>query len=86
MNASELVAWNLRRLRVAQGLSQEALAFESGVDRSYVGRMERGLENVTIRVLERLAERLGAELAEFFRVPDANEKPPEPLPGGRRPK
>lgn len=84
MKAQALVAWNLRRLRVQRGLSQEALAAEAEVDRSYVGRLERKLENPTVLLLERLAEVLDVQLTELFRMPPRNEKPPQPLPGGRR--
>jgi transcriptional regulator with XRE-family HTH domain len=84
MRAAALVAWNLRRLRVKRGLSQEALAADADVDRSYVGRLERAQENPTIGILERIAATLNAELAEFFRTPAKNERPPQPLAGGRR--
>ncbi len=59
------MAWNLRRLRVARALSQDGLALESGVDRTYVGRLERGIENPTVSVLDRLAEAVGCPLIEF---------------------
>ena len=85
MRASKLIAWNLRRLRVAAGLSQEALAVDANVDRSYVSRLERGLENPTVGVLERIAGALGSELVEFFRAPTEGEVAPKPLRGGRRP-
>jgi transcriptional regulator with XRE-family HTH domain len=84
MKAAEIVAWNLRRLRVLRGLSQEGLAADSGVDRSYMGRLERGHENPTIGVLERIANTLGVEIVELFRIPGRNETRPRPLSGGRR--
>jgi transcriptional regulator with XRE-family HTH domain len=84
MRAAALVAWNLRRLRVKRSLSQEGLAADAGVDRSYVGRLERGQENPTVGVLERIAAILDVEIVEFFRVPSKNESAPKPLPGGRR--
>jgi transcriptional regulator with XRE-family HTH domain len=84
MHAQALVARNLRKLRVAQGISQEALALEAGVDRTYVGRLERGLENPTVAVLDRLAGRLGITIAEFFVAPLPGEPSPMPMRGGRR--
>jgi transcriptional regulator with XRE-family HTH domain len=54
-----VVAENVRRLRQAAGLSQEKLAFEAGVDRTYVSQVERRLRNMTIGVLARLAKALG---------------------------
>jgi transcriptional regulator with XRE-family HTH domain len=86
MKARALVARNLRRLRVRKGLSQENLAVDAGIDRTYVSRLERGLENPTVAVLERLSQALGAEIVEFFAIPRKGEAPPRPLPGGRRPK
>jgi transcriptional regulator with XRE-family HTH domain len=86
MKVAALVAWNLRRLRVERGLSQEALATDVGVGSSYVSRLERGLENPTIATLERLAKALNAEAWELLRIPAKNERRPKPLPAGRRQK
>src|SRR5690242_5834359 len=84
MNGRELVAWNVRRLRVERDVSAEALAAESGVDRAYVSRIERALANPTIEVLERLASVLGIEVGDLFAVPSPRDRAPERLPGGRR--
>lgn len=86
MKAGALVARNIRRLRVAHGLSQEDLAVDAKIDRTYVSRLERGLENPSVAVLERLAKALSANIEELFRVPRAGEPAPRPLKGGRRPK
>lgn len=86
MKAGALVARNIRRLRVVNGLSQEALAVDAEIDRTYVSRLERGLENPTVAVLERLATALSAGIEELFRVPRAGEPVPRPLKGGRRSK
>jgi transcriptional regulator with XRE-family HTH domain len=84
MRVQALVAWNLRRLRVGRGLSQENLAVDAGIDRTYVSRLERGLENPTVGVLDQLAEALDTGIVEFFVVPASGELPPTPLRGGRR--
>ena len=84
MNGRELVAWNLRRLRVERDVSAEALAAQSGVDRAYLSRIERALANATVDILERLASALEVEIADFFSVPSPRDRAPEPLPGGRR--
>ncbi len=86
MNARELVAWNVRRLRVDRGISQEALAADANVDRAYMSRIERALENPTIGILEQIAGVLDAEMVELFRVPLPDEHRPMALPGGRRSK
>ena len=84
MKATALVAWTVRKLRVRRGLSQEALAVDAGVDRSYVGRIERGIENPTAETLERLARALDVPVADLLAVPKATEKPPTTLRKGRK--
>jgi transcriptional regulator with XRE-family HTH domain len=76
MKLQALVARNLRRLRVQCGISQEVLAVDASIDRTYVSRLERGLENPTVAVLERLARALNAEIVEFFMRPVPGEPPP----------
>jgi transcriptional regulator with XRE-family HTH domain len=84
MNARALVARNIRRLRVKRLVSQEALAVDARVDRSYVSRLERGLENPTVAVLEQISAALRVDIRELFAVPRTNEKPPATLPSGRK--
>ncbi|WP_137113375.1 helix-turn-helix transcriptional regulator [Mesorhizobium sp. GR13] len=82
MEARQLVGWNLRRLRVAKGLSQDDLAYESKVERAYVGHLERGTKNPTIGLLERLAMTLDCEIQELFlRPPEGSAKPQTLKPG-----
>jgi transcriptional regulator with XRE-family HTH domain len=57
----------VRELRLARGLSQEALALESGLDRSYVGQVERGERNVSLQNMVKLAQALGVHLTELLR-------------------
>lgn len=52
------LAANIRRLRTTSGLSQEKLAAECGLHRTYIGAVERGERNVTLRTLERIATAL----------------------------
>jgi transcriptional regulator with XRE-family HTH domain len=84
MNAQAVVARNIRRLRVGRQLSQDALALDAGIDRTYVSRLERGRENPTVAILEKLAIALDAEMSEFFRKPLRGEALPRPLRAGRR--
>ncbi len=84
MKGRALVAWNLRRLRVARGISQEKLAADAAVDRAYMGGLERQAENPTVDLLDRLAAALQVSVAELFVEPRPGECPPEPLKGGRR--
>jgi transcriptional regulator with XRE-family HTH domain len=82
-NPNHRIPWNLRRLRVARGLSQEQLAVDANVDRSYVSRLERGLENPTLALLDRLAGALDVSAADL--LAPAHGAKPKPLPGGRKP-
>jgi transcriptional regulator with XRE-family HTH domain len=83
MNAGELVGWNIRRIRVSRGISTDALAADANVDRVYCNRIERGVANPTIGILEKVAGVLGVELVELFAMPGPHEERPVPLPGGR---
>ena len=69
MGLRELVASNLRRLRHASGLSQEELADRAGINRNYVGMLEREQHSATVDMLEKLAEVLETDPIEFFRRP-----------------
>lgn len=52
---------NLRTYRLERGLSQEALADVLAVHRTYMGGVERGERNLTLRSVERIADRLGVD-------------------------
>ena len=67
MNVRSRVGANVKRLREAKGLSQEELAFEAEVHRTYVSGIERGKRNPTVTVVERLADALGAKASELLR-------------------
>lgn len=54
-------ATNVRRLRRAAGVSQEALAAAAGLHRTYVGAVERGERRVTLRTVERIAAALSVD-------------------------
>lgn len=85
MDARAIIGWNLRRLRVAQGLSQERLALAAGIDRAYVGRVERGSENVTVDTLAAMARVLAVPVADLFVAPEPGAARPAPLKAGRKP-
>jgi len=67
MSLREVVAKNLRRLRHEQGVSQEDLADRADINRNYVGMLEREEHAATVDILEKLAEVLAVDAAEFFR-------------------
>jgi transcriptional regulator with XRE-family HTH domain len=65
-DARRMVGRNVKRLRIAAGLSQAGLAERMGVDRGYVSGLELGQRNPTVVTLWHVAEALGVRLIEFF--------------------
>jgi len=61
MSSRTILARNLRLLRVARGLSQEALADCASIARSYVSALERGRYSASVDRLDKLAAELGVE-------------------------
>ncbi|MHC2699813.1 transcriptional regulator with XRE-family HTH domain [Bradyrhizobium liaoningense] len=70
----DVVAANVRQLRKAAGLSQEELAHEADLDRTYISQVERQQRNVTITVLARLAAALGVGPERLLAKPPAGRK------------
>ncbi|MDE2029090.1 MAG: helix-turn-helix transcriptional regulator [Alphaproteobacteria bacterium] len=68
MDLRETFATNLRRLRNERGLSQDDLAYEAGVSRSYLSQLEKGVFYASLKIIGKLAESLGAEPAEFLKL------------------
>lgn len=69
MDLREIFATNLRRLRNAKGLSQDDLAYEAKLSRSYLSQLEKGTYYASIKIIGKLAETLDVEPAEFLRLP-----------------
>lgn len=69
MDLREVFAANLRRLRHAKGLSQENLAYEADVNRTYVSKLEKGASYAGLEIIGKLAAALGAEPADLLKVP-----------------
>lgn len=61
-----VVADNVRRRRLELGLSQEGLAAEAGLHRTYIGGIERGERNLSLDNIERLARALKVSPAEML--------------------
>lgn len=58
----------IRTLRKSQGISQEGLAIDIGMERSYLSGIERGMQNPTVMALQRIASALKLSLADIMRA------------------
>jgi transcriptional regulator with XRE-family HTH domain len=74
MQIREVFARNLRKARHTKGLSQEALAHEAEVDRTYISALERGVYGATIDMVDKLATVLNVETSTLL------ERPPKQRP------
>ncbi|MBV8977211.1 MAG: helix-turn-helix transcriptional regulator [Alphaproteobacteria bacterium] len=83
MDIRKHVGRNVRRLRLGRRISQEVLALESDIDRTYMSGIERGISNPSVVLLSRLAKVLRVTVADLV-TPSAEKEPaPKNLPRGR---
>ncbi len=68
MDVRRQVGLNVQRLRRARSLSQEELAFDSGLHRTYISGVERGVRNPTVTVLAKIAKALGSSPEQLLRA------------------
>jgi transcriptional regulator with XRE-family HTH domain len=62
-----LLAKNVRNLRKEMGLSQEELAFQCEIDRTYISKVERGIANPSLLVLFKIANILKVEIKDLIK-------------------
>jgi transcriptional regulator with XRE-family HTH domain len=67
-------AANLRRLRHAKGISQEDLAYEADVNRTYLSKLEKGVSYPGLEIIAKLANALDVEPAELLLRPQRTKK------------
>jgi transcriptional regulator with XRE-family HTH domain len=65
----QILSHNIKRLRAARGLSQEALAWEAGLSRGHMNEIEAGRASARVDTLCKLAKALGCEPAELLKAP-----------------
>ena len=75
MDIRKQVGLNVGRIRREQGWSQEVLAFETGLHRTYISGIERGARNPTVLVIDQLAKALGVNPAALLVGASAKEVP-----------
>lgn len=69
MDLRDAFAANLRRIRNVKGLSQDELAYEAEISRSYLSQLEKGAFYASLKIIGRLAKALEVEPAEFLKLP-----------------
>ena len=69
MDLRDVFAANLRRLRHTKGLSQDDLAYEAEISRSYLSQIEKGAFYASLKIVGKLARTLGVEPAELLKLP-----------------
>lgn len=69
MDLRDVFAANLRRLRHAKGLSQDDLAYEAEISRSYLSQIEKGAFYASLKIVGKIAKTLGVEPAELLKLP-----------------
>ena len=66
-NIKQKLGDRIRKLRLEKRLSQENLAFESNMHRTYLSSIERGERNPSLKNIEAIANALGLTLSELFK-------------------
>lgn len=74
MDITNVVSKTIRNLRMEKNITQEELAYLSGLDRTYISLIERGKRNPTILSLYAICKALGISLSEFFYYAEDIEK------------
>ncbi|WP_083929942.1 helix-turn-helix domain-containing protein [Rhizobium sp. 42MFCr.1] len=83
MSPRDLLAWNVKKLRVRRGLSQERLALEAGLERVSISQLERKQVNLGVDSLGKIASILQCKVFELLLEPTDGERPPQNLRRGR---
>jgi transcriptional regulator with XRE-family HTH domain len=68
MKIEEKFGARVKEIRLKKGFSQEALANEAGIDRTYMTSVENGKRNISIQNIEKIITALNVSFSEFFKV------------------
>jgi transcriptional regulator with XRE-family HTH domain len=76
----QLLGTRIRHYRQQQGLTHKTLAAKTGLDKSYIGEIERGERNLSVLNVVRMAEALGLSVSHLLAPLDSSQSPSPPLP------
>ena len=68
MEIQEKFGLIIRKLRQQKNISQERMALDAGIDRTYIGDIENGSRNISLQIIEKLANYLGMPISEIFKL------------------
>ena len=74
MDLRQVFAANLRKLRHEKGISQETLAYEADVNRTYISKLEKGISFAGLEIIGKFAAVLKVEPAELLNSPPGRPK------------
>ena len=74
----------VRRIRRTRKISQEALALNAGINRTYMGDVERGERNLALQNMAKIAGALWVKLSQLIRVMEEERTETKPTPTARR--
>lgn len=78
------IGQRIRFFREKKGWSQEELAFNCALHRTYIGAVERGERNISVLSLQKIALAMGLQIRDFFSNPDEDNKIAKVIPYSRR--
>jgi len=74
MDLREVFAGNLRRLRHAKGMSQDDLAYEAEISRSYLSQLEKGGFYASLKIVGKLSQALDVQPAELLKTTESSTR------------
>ena len=77
MSLQKSLGITLKALRAEKGVSQEKLALSTGIDRRYMSDIENGRRNISLELIEKLAEYFDMKVSEFVRKIEENQDLPK---------
>jgi transcriptional regulator with XRE-family HTH domain len=66
MNIQKRIGIRIKELRTEKKLTQEELAWEADIDRTYMNHVENGRKNISVNILEKIIKALGSDFSNFF--------------------